>query len=76
MSDARVVLVKPGDVLMIGNLGPLTPEDIDHLHTGLATVKESLRLAGVALFEGDIDLAAVAACDLTTGLSTRGGHSG
>ena len=74
MSDTRIVLVKPGDVLVIGNLGPLTDEDADHLHGPLVELKGRLRLAAVALFEGDIDLAVVAGSDIVTGLSTSGGH--
>lgn len=57
MSDTgtRVVLVKPGDVLVFGNVGHLTPEDMDRLRP----LKDTLRLAHIVAFPGDIDLAAI-----------------
>lgn len=60
MSDTRVVLVKPGDLLLIGNIGTLYdgPEAPDL--TALDGLKQALGLAGIVVFEGDIDLAAVA----------------
>lgn len=76
MSDVRAVLLKPGDALLIGNIGVLEPEEIDSFHAAVQVLKERLGLVAVVLFEADIDVGAVAASDLTTGLSTRGGHSG
>jgi len=64
----RVVLVKPGDVLLIGNVGELTPEDAEaagHIATQLRT---TLGLAHVVLFHEDIDLA------VTTPSSTEAEH--
>jgi hypothetical protein len=59
--EARIVLIKPGDVLVIGNVGALPEESwgpaVDHL----TPLKEALGLAGVVVFEGDVNLAAVAA---------------
>ncbi len=53
----RVVLLKPGDVLLIGNAGQLDEDAIDALHTAASHLSSALGLAQVALFEGDIDLA-------------------
>ncbi|MCX4886054.1 hypothetical protein [Streptomyces sp. NBC_00847] len=53
----RVVLVKPGDVLLIGNVGQLDQDAVDALHDGASQFRSALGLAQVALFEGDIDLA-------------------
>ncbi|MEV5347187.1 hypothetical protein [Streptomyces achromogenes] len=56
----RAVLLKPGDVLLIGNVGELTPEDAEaagHLASQLCT---ALGLAHVVLFHEDIDLAVAA----------------
>lgn len=59
MTDAvRVVLLKPGDVLLIGNVGQLAEDALDALHEGAAQLRSALGLAQVALFEGDIDLSA------------------
>lgn len=55
MSDARVVLIKPGDVLVIGNTGVLENPCL----AIFGPIKDALGLAGVVIFEGDIDLAAV-----------------
>lgn len=58
MSDTRIVLVKPGDVLMLGNV--TLPEDEDALtafDSALRTVGETLGLEHVLVFEDDIDLA-------------------
>ncbi len=52
----RVVLVKPGDVLLIGNVGALDTDDVEALHDGASQLSTALGLAQVALFEGDIDL--------------------
>jgi hypothetical protein len=53
--DTRIVLVKPGDVLILGNVTSF-PDD-DRLHTALSTLRERLRLSEVFVFEDDIDLA-------------------
>lgn len=53
----RAVLLKPGDVLLIGNVGELTPalaKAAGHLASQLRT---TLGLAHVVLFHEDIDLA-------------------
>lgn len=55
----RIVLLKPGDVLCIGNLGPMGSEDCADLYASLANLKESIGLHAVAVFEADIDLAAL-----------------
>lgn len=59
MDGTRIVLVKPGDVLLIGNVGALPIEAVESLQPGLAALKDKLGLAGIAVFEGDIDLDAV-----------------
>lgn len=56
MSDAaRIVLVKPGDVLIFGNV----TVDVDDpvLTETMTSLKEMLGLAGVLIFDDDIDLA-------------------
>lgn len=61
MTDAsgRVVVLKPGDALYLGNLGQ---HDYDHvvLTEGLRFLSEALGLTSVMVFEQDIDLAAAA----------------
>jgi hypothetical protein len=59
MDSARVVLIKPGDVLLIGNVGELTDEAIQQAGPVVAALKDTLGLAEVLIFEADIDLAAV-----------------
>lgn len=60
MSDGvRVVLLKPGDVLLIGNVGQLGEDAVDALNQAASQLRSALDLAGVALFEGDIDLSAM-----------------
>lgn len=52
----RVVLVKPGDVLVFGNVGEISAEDA---HGLVQMLKERLHLSAVVVFTGDIDLASV-----------------
>ncbi|MCX5066918.1 hypothetical protein OOJ91_13785 [Micromonospora lupini] len=55
--ETRVVLVKPGDVLVFGNVGEFaTPKDLARLGKRL---KKALGVKDVVLFVGDIDLAVV-----------------
>lgn len=58
-TDTRVVLVKPGDVLIFGNVGDLL--DCDGRPSGVADaldfIKHLLRLEAVLIFEADIDMA-------------------
>lgn len=61
MEGVRVVLVKPGDVLVFGNVGDLSA---DSLANGAEFLKERLGLAAVVFFAADIDLAAVPAAAL------------
>ncbi|MFD6421045.1 hypothetical protein [Streptomyces sp. NPDC060198] len=53
-SEKRVVLVKPGDVLLIGNLGLSCDEALE----GALALGEFLATLGIsaALFDEDIDL--------------------
>lgn len=54
----RIVLVKPGDIVMLGNV--TLPHDEDALETfnaALGTLRETLGLEHVCVFEDDIDLA-------------------
>ncbi|WP_055527189.1 hypothetical protein [Streptomyces graminilatus] len=61
MTDTtRTVVLKPGDTLLIGNLGQTSEDALDALHEGAARLRSALRLADVLLFEADIDTAAVA----------------
>jgi hypothetical protein len=55
-NETRVVLVKPGDVLVFGNVGPIDADQVEAITTGLRDV---LGFDRVAFFESDIDLAAV-----------------
>lgn len=59
----RVVLVKPGDILAIGNLGEL-PEPLPDL---VADLRNQIGLASVWLFAADIDIAAIPGAGPTTG---------
>lgn len=55
MSDGtRVVLVQPGDVLLIGGVGQI---DHDGLAEAVAYFREQLGLDRVMLFAADIDMA-------------------
>lgn len=56
MTERRVVLVKPGDLLVFGNVGHVDPAIAPDMLAGL---KETLGLAGVVVFESDIDMASV-----------------
>lgn len=56
MSDtARIVLVKPGDVLIFGNVS--VDMDATVFTETMTTLKEQLGLAHILVFEDDIDLA-------------------
>ena len=54
MSDGtkRVILLKPGDTLIIGNTGALDDELLAHIEP----IKERLQLAQILIFEADIDI--------------------
>jgi hypothetical protein len=59
-SDVRhVVLVKPGDLLVFGNVGEVDVESVEALN---AHLHERLGIE-VVLFAGDIDMAAVSRGD-------------
>lgn len=51
----RVVLVRPGDVLVFGNVGPFAQQ----ASVAAGGLRDQLGLAAVVLFPGDIDMAAV-----------------
>lgn len=70
-TSARVVLVKPGDILIIGNIGTLDDEAIATAGEAVSRLHTQLGLAGVVLFEGDIDLATVAQSALDTREQSR-----
>lgn len=57
--DSRAVLLKPGDLLVIGNTGELSPEAVASCQVGLVEIKEALSLAGVVIFEENVDLTAI-----------------
>lgn len=56
-NSTRVLLVKPGDVLVFGNVGQV-PERVT---ATAGALRDQLRLAGVVLFSGDVDMAAIPA---------------
>lgn len=58
--EIRFVLVKPGDVLLIGNMGELTEELPDVLHA----FKEAVGVSHVAVFPGDISISTASSTDL------------
>jgi hypothetical protein len=59
-TETRFVIVKPGEVLVIANVGPLRYGVPDLL----GALKEDLGLAHVLVFEGDVDLSAIPASSL------------
>lgn len=64
-STTRILLIKPGDVLLIGNTGQLyetqSTEDTQHLAAVIEAFKDALGIKAVFLFEEDIDIAALPA---------------
>lgn len=52
---ARIVLVKPGDVLIFGNVS--VAPDSPLMTAAMTQLKEVLGLAQILVFEDDIDLA-------------------
>ncbi|MFC8429903.1 hypothetical protein [Streptomyces sp. NPDC057253] len=59
-TSARTVVLKPGDVLLIGNIGVSSEDALDALHDGLLSLRHALALSSVAVFEEDINTAALA----------------
>ncbi|MET8982127.1 hypothetical protein ABZX85_41745 [Streptomyces sp. NPDC004539] len=57
MTHSRVVLLQPGDHLLIGNLKALGDEGLEALHEVLPRLREALRLGGVVAFEDDVTIA-------------------
>lgn len=55
-AETRIVLVKPGDILMFGNVGGF---DLDAVSDALGALTKELGLRHVYVFEDDIDLAVV-----------------
>lgn len=53
--EQRVVLVKPGDLLILGNVGPLSADDHDALAGALGALYRQLGIH-VAVFEADVHL--------------------
>lgn len=56
----RTVVLRPGDTLLIGNLGQTSEDALDALHEGLGQLRLALGLSSVTVFEQDVDVAAVA----------------
>lgn len=52
----RIVLLKPGDTLMIGNVGAFSPEDLAAAGDALAAIRDKLGLAQILIFAEDIDI--------------------
>lgn len=67
--DHRAVLLKPGDLLIIGNVGDIPTAALADMCDHLGEVKETLGLAGVAIFEADVDLSVLShqTCDAGVG---------
>lgn len=59
-SLTRVVLIKPGDVLVFGNVGDVS----ERVAATAGALRDQLRLAHVVLFPQDIDIAAIPASQL------------
>jgi hypothetical protein len=59
LNERKAVLLKPGDLLIIGNLGHPSSGAHQALMVGLSELRESLDLAGIVLFEEDVDLASI-----------------
>lgn len=59
-TSAHTVVLKPGDVLLVGNVGAMGDEAVDALHEGLTQLRFALSLSSVAVFEQDIETAALA----------------
>lgn len=53
--EQRVVLVKPGDLLILGNVGPLAAEQMDALTASVGGLYRQLGIH-VAVFEADVRL--------------------
>jgi hypothetical protein len=63
-TETRVVLVKPGDLLLVGNAGEITQQQYDEAYAPLgALLKEQLNVRTI-FFPGDIDVAALAAGEI------------
>lgn len=58
-SETRVVVVKPGDVLVFGRVGEMLDAEPGALDDLLEPLKTMLGLKQVLMFVGDIDLAAI-----------------
>jgi len=55
MTETRVVLIKPGDVLLIGNAGPFGEEMLACLDVAVAEFKKRLGI-DVTIFDADITI--------------------
>ncbi|MGP4092978.1 winged helix-turn-helix domain-containing protein [Nonomuraea sp. KM90] len=55
VSSTRIIIVRPGDVLAIGNCGEVS----ERAAATASALRDQLRLSEVLLFEGDIDMAAL-----------------
>lgn len=55
LEPARIVLVKPGDVLVLGNVS--LPSDSKQMEKVLTFFKDHFGLAEIVVFEDDIELA-------------------
>ncbi|MEU5442755.1 MULTISPECIES: hypothetical protein [Streptomyces] len=59
-ADTRAVLLKPGDALLIGNVGTHEATALADLVEALAIVRQALGLSTVTVFGDDIEMAAAA----------------
>lgn len=64
LNARQAVLLKPGDLLILGNTGTISPESHAGLMTGLSELRDSLNLAGIVIFEEDVDLSTIDAAEV------------
>ena len=58
-TDARCVLLKPGDLLVLGNVGEMPYESVETLQRALSDIKDVLGFAGVVIFEQDVTVQSI-----------------
>lgn len=59
--EKRVLLLKPGDTLLIGNVGDLPAEVFNEVTGALAVLREHVGVVDVVLFERDISIDSIPA---------------
>lgn len=64
LNERKAVLLKPGDLLIIGNVGEMDPGALESMRVGLIELRESLDLAGIVIFEEDVDMTTIDATEV------------